>query len=180
MATTLDAIIAYDEYLALPESNTPSEVAAGRLIMTPQPGVRHQLVATRLGRLLAGAAPRGLEVVSAPVDWVLARDPLHVCQPDVTVLTDAQVRGARLETPPVLVVEVLSPTSHERDLVTKVYEYAGAGLAWYWIVDPDEPAVLVLRNVEGRFERHARAAGHELLAVGQPFHVELRPADLTA
>lgn len=77
-----------------------------------------------------------------------------------------------------LAAEILSSTSHERDLVTKSAEYAAAGLAWYWIVDPDEPAVLVLRNVEGLFQRHARASGDDPLRVDQPFPVALRPADL--
>jgi len=37
----------------------------------------------------------------------------------------------------------------------------------------------VLRDVDGVFEPDGRASGDELLRVGQPFAVELRPADLT-
>lgn len=180
MGTTIDAAVSYDEYVDLPESNTPSEVVAGRVIVTPQPTPRHQLAAYRLAKALEEAAlPAGLHVLPSPVDWVLSRAPLHVRQPDVTVLTTEQVRGARLETPPLLAAEILSPTSQERDLITTSAEYAAAGLAWYWIVDPEEPAVLVLRNVDGVFQHHARASGDELLRVDQPFAVALRPADLT-
>lgn len=178
MATTLDATLSYDDWLALPESSTPSEVVAGRLIVTPQPVPLHQFVAGRLYGLLSAAAPAGLEVLPAPVDWVLARRPLLVRQPDVTVVTTAQVRAPRLESPPVLAIEIVSATSRERDLVTKRTEYATADLPWYWIVDPDEPEVVVLRNVDGRFERHAGARGTGELVVAEPFAVRLRPADL--
>lgn len=179
MDLAFDATVAFDEYIALPETTAPCEFVAGVAAVTPQPSPLHQMVLLALGRVLADAAPADLRVVG-PVDWVLARAPLHVRQPDLAVITRAQVDAPRLESPPVLAVEILSPGSRERDLVVKARVYAEAGLPWYWVVDPAEPALLVLRNDGGSFRRHARASGDRVLRLDEPFPVELRPAQLTA
>lgn len=78
------------------------------------------------------------------------RDPLLVRQPDLAVVDPEQQPGPRLTAPPLLAVEVLSPTSRERDLVAKRAEYAAARLDWYGLVDVDVPEVLVLRLHGGR------------------------------
>jgi len=44
-----------------------------------------------------------------------------------------------------LVVEILSPSGRGRDLSEKRRIYAAGGATWYWIVDPDEPSLIVLR-----------------------------------
>lgn len=45
-----------------------------------------------------------------------------------------------------MVVEIVSPgeVARERDLVEKPRDYAAAGIAEYWIVDPDERTIQVL------------------------------------
>lgn len=56
---------------------------------------------------------------------VLWRVPeLLVRQPDLVVITHEQADWPRLESPPLLAVEVLSPASVERDVVTRRAEYA--------------------------------------------------------
>lgn len=75
-------------------------------------------------------------------------------------------------------MEVVSPTSRERDLVHQRAEYAAAGLAWYWLVDPEVPQVLVLGNTRGSFQVAASATGEERCQVAEPFAVELRPTEL--
>lgn len=73
---------------------------------------------------------------------------LLVRQPNVVVVTHEQADGPRLEVPPLLAVEVLSPEGFERDVVTKRSEYARAGLEHYWIVDVDVPEIVVYRAVD--------------------------------
>ena len=55
-----------------------------------------------------------------------------------------------------LVMEVVSGGAEDRrrDLVTKREEYAQAGIPEYWIVDPAEARITVLRLVEKRYVVH--------------------------
>jgi len=60
------------------------------------------------------------------------------------------LRGA-----PDLVIEILSPSTAERDRGVKLDLYERQGVAEYWIVDPEEEAVDVWRFEGGRaFERY--------------------------
>lgn len=52
---------------------------------------------------------------------------------------------------PTLVVEVLSPEDERRDLVTKREEYATAGIAHYWILDPERLTALTLELRAGAY-----------------------------
>ncbi len=87
--------------------------------------------------------------------------------------------GARaIERPPLLVVEVLSPSGRGRDLSGKCRIYAEGGAAWYWVVDPDEPSLTVLRLVGDAYEEEARVTGSEAYETEQPFPVRVAPAEL--
>ena len=55
---------------------------------------------------------------------------------------------------PSLVVEVLSPSTRRRDGVEKRQYYLDAGVATYWIVDPDARTTTVVRH--GATDRIAR------------------------
>jgi Uma2 family endonuclease len=54
--------------------------------------------------------------------------------------------------PPLLVVEVVSPSQENRDYRHKRSEYAARGIAEYWIVDPIAHKVTVLEWVEGFYD----------------------------
>lgn len=116
------------------------ELIEGVLYVTPAPVPYHELVtmecialvlpfirAGRLGRLL-----------SAPVDVKLSdRD---VVEPDlVFVRTDRlQIIGpAAIVGAPDLVVEILSPSTRQRDLGLKRALYERHGVQEYWLADPD-------------------------------------------
>jgi Uma2 family endonuclease len=175
----LDAApVTFEEYLGLPEGLSPCEFVDGQAIVSPSPHLRHQVAAQRLSQTLAESAPAGLLVVQSPVDWVLSEVPLNVRQPDIAVVDAGQIDQPRLATPPILVAEILSPTSRERDLVVKRRQYAAAGLPWYWLVDLDIPQILVLRNDGGQFTEAASAIGDRPLTVDDPFPVRVRPAGL--
>jgi Uma2 family endonuclease len=45
-------------------------------------------------------------------------------------------RPERLDLPPYLVVELLSPSSRSADLITKRGDYEAFGVGEYWVVDP--------------------------------------------
>jgi Uma2 family endonuclease len=51
--------------------------------------------------------------------------------------------------PPLLVVEILSPSTRLFDLAVKRERYARHGIEWYWILDAEARELLVLRNNDG-------------------------------
>jgi Uma2 family endonuclease len=142
------------DYLALPEEPR-CELLYGRLLVTPAPRVRHQLVVGGiLRRLLELVDREGGLAVNSPVDVVLADH--SVVQPDVIYVTAKRSRivGERVEGAPDLVVEILSPGTARRDLGEKLRLYAEAGVAEYWIVDPVLETFEFLVNTGSAFHVH--------------------------
>lgn len=128
----------YGDYLTLPEDGRRYELLEGDLAVTPAPSPLHQRVSKRLQRQLeAYFETRGLgEVFNAPVDVILT--PHDVVQPDLVVVGQAaQVSNRGIEGAPLLVVEVLSPTTRERDRTIKASRYSALGVMHYWILDPE-------------------------------------------
>jgi len=83
-----------------------------------------------------------------------------------------------IERPPLLVVEILSPSGRGRDLSEKRRVYAAGRAAWYWIVDPDEPSLTVLRLTGDVYEEEARIIDSEVYETEEPFSVRVVPAEL--
>ena len=176
--TIVRAPLGLSEWERLPERNTPFEVVDGQTVVTASPVLLHQVVVTRLAHRLGDAIPAGHEVLVSPMDWLIRPDPLLVRQPDLVVVREQQLTGKYLTEPPLLAVEVLSPHNRETDLVRKRRDYLEGGLEWYWIVDPDQPRTVVLRNTGDRFEPVADVVGDEELGLDEPFAVTVRPSDL--
>lgn len=173
------APLSWDDYVALPESQPPFEIVHGQPVVNPTPVGPHQRAVWRLGRRLEPSLPAGHEIVPSPWDWVLWRVPeLLVRQADLVVVTHEQADIPRLESPPLLAVEILSPDGFERDVVTKRAEYGRAGLQHYWIVDLEVPEVVVYRAVGTELVELTRAAGHDTLRVEQPFPFAVEPTAL--
>jgi Uma2 family endonuclease len=53
-----------------------------------------------------------------------------------------------------LVVEIVSPDNLERDTVIKRADYAEAGIPEYWIVNPEEASITVLKLENGVYISH--------------------------
>ena len=136
----------YRDYLLLPEGDR-RELIEGDFHVVPAPSFRHQVISRNLGiRLWEHVDASGLgEVVWAPTDVVLS--PESVVQPDILfvsnerrgIIMEANVSGA-----PDLVVEILSPSTVERDRELKLTLYARYGVREYWIVDPEDETVEVM------------------------------------
>jgi Uma2 family endonuclease len=78
------------------------------------------------------------------------------------------------------VVEVLSTSTRAKDLVLKRALYEDSGVSSYWVVDPEEPSLLVLELQVGGYVEHARVRGDETATLSRPFEVTLAPSSLTA
>lgn len=161
---------------AMPDDGHRYELIDGALIVTPGPQLPHQDVVGNLYVLLRGACPPGLKVVLAPFDVVLADD--TVVQPDLLVARREQFTRRDLPEPPLLAVEVLSPSTRRVDRSLKRDRFQAAGVRSYWLVDPEVPSVVVLELVDGGYVEAATAHGDEVVEVVRPFPVRLVPAQL--
>ncbi|MHB2024398.1 MAG: Uma2 family endonuclease [Mycobacteriales bacterium] len=171
----------WDDIQAMPDDSRRYESVAGVLTLTPAPGLRHQLAAFRLARLLDDAAPDDLRVLLAPYDWWISQTEWY--EPDVVVFRRAEATERRLEVAPLLVIEVASPSTRLHDLNDKKAAYAANGCPHYWVVDPDEPSVLEFRlGGSGRegYEKAARVVGTGRFETTEPFAVGFSPAQLVA
>lgn len=99
-------------------------------------------------------------------------------QPDLLVVPKADLHRPGRPMRPLLVVEILSPTTRRVDLTLKKTRYEGATIAWYWVVDPDDPSLTAWQLSDGRYVDAGHAEGDEVFEVSTPFAVRLRPGDL--
>ncbi|MCU0466717.1 MAG: Uma2 family endonuclease [Anaerolineae bacterium] len=156
LAPTLDKTrLSLEAFLALPETQTPTELFDGEMIVSPAPSYRHQKLLTRLYDLLKRLAPAGGEVLFAPIDVILG--PGTVAQPDVLWIAPdsprCTERDGRLYGPPDLCVEVLSPSTARLDRTVKFTAYESAGVREYWVVEPTTETVEVWVLKEGEFNQ---------------------------
>jgi Uma2 family endonuclease len=187
IATLFPAQGAWSEaaFLALP-SNRLLELNDGCLEVLPVPTYFHELIVEFLYDLLRSfVRERGLgKVMRAPLPVRLWAGQMR--EPDVLLLgperlhqlaksaNRAQPDGADL------VMEVVSPgpQNRERDLDVKRSEYARAGIAEYWIVDPELRSITVL-SLDGQTYQAAGTyvAGQSALSVLLPeFSVSVEAA----
>lgn len=127
------------------------------LVKEPAPAEVHQaIIRELLVALLAHLGPsrrRGL--YTAPIAVVLS--PATVVQPDIVYVRPERagiVRHSGIHGAPDLAVEILSPSTGERDLTIKRRLYATHGVAEYWLVDPEAEAIHRCNAPEdGRYQR---------------------------
>jgi Uma2 family endonuclease len=174
----------YRDYLCLPDDGRRYELIDGDLFVSPAPTPFHQTVSRRLQYALMTALEQtGIAFVfNAPCDVLLADT--TVVQPDLAIVRQDHrdiVTGRALEGAPALVVEILSPSTRDRDLYLKRDAYARFGVAEYWVVDPDRGFVEVYSLEDGAYagpRRYDRASTLESPAfpeVSIPLNAIFRP-----
>lgn len=165
-----------DDLDAFPDDGLRYELIDGTLLVSATPSLQHQRVARGLGRLLGDACPTNLEVFPLPVG--VRPTERRLIEPDLVVVRREDARGRRLTGLPLLVVEVLSPSTWMVDLMLKREVLEQAGVPSYWLVDPDDPALTVLELVDGGYRQVAHVVGAQEHAARVPFPVRVVPADL--
>ena len=148
----------------------------GVLVVSPGPTTVHQAVAGRLYGVLSAACPEELLVVPEPA---VELGPYTELCPDLVVVHLDEVGGAKFTAPPLLVVEVRSPSTALIDLNRKKAAYEKFGVPSYWIVDPEpaRPELTVFERRDGRYVPEARST--QPVTVARPYQVTIDPAGLT-
>ncbi len=145
----------FDELNAtLPETNLPTELWDGELIMAPAPSFSHQEIVDRFhDALKTWVRTRRLgRTATAPVDMVLS--PQHSTQPDVLFVARDRLSMVKdqLRGPADLVAEIISPGSRRRDRIEKRDLYEQHGVKEYWLIDPEAQTVEVLSLEKGQYQ----------------------------
>jgi Uma2 family endonuclease len=163
----------------MPDDGRRYELVGGVLLVSPRPVMAHQWVAASLRDQLQRACPDDLVAVLEPA-MQLAVDTEF--DPDIVVVRDDVLGAAKVTEPPLLVVEVQSPSTALIDLNVKKAAYERFGIDAYWIVvpDPGEPSLTAFELAGGCYELAAKVTGDDVFSAQRPFAVEVRPSDLVA
>jgi len=148
----------YDDLLALDE-DVRAEVIAGSLQVLPSSSPNHSRIQRSLSAFVGkpfddddGFGGPGGWWIFVETDVQLSRH--NIVRPDMTGirrdrLPDPSPRPIRVA--PDWVCEVLSPSNHRHDRITKRRLYAEHGVAYYWIIDPAERTLEALELQQGRW-----------------------------
>jgi Uma2 family endonuclease len=138
----------------MPDDGHRYQLLDGALLVSPRPTVLHQAVAGRLWGALDAACPEDLLVVPEPA---VQLDPHTEFDPALVVIPIDEVGEAKLTRPPLLVVEIRSPSTALFDLNRKKAAYEKFGVPSYWIVDPDpaRPELTVFELRDGGYVTQA-------------------------
>ena len=133
-------LLSADEFLDWLEPGKHADLIDGEIEMHSPVSIRHARLTNFVDSLLRQYVERESlgelfrEVVAVKLG------PRNVFLPDLAFYSNARLHLARetfLDGAPDLVVEVLSPTTGERDVGVKFAEYEQHGVAEYWILDPE-------------------------------------------
>jgi Uma2 family endonuclease len=119
--------------------------------MAPAPLIKHQeLAGNILAALKETADACETCQVLMEVDYKVSDD--TVLKPDV-VLTCGESNDAYLTKAPEIVVEVISPSTAQRDERYKFSIYEEEKVRYYVLVYPDSLVAKIYKNIEGRFDK---------------------------
>jgi Uma2 family endonuclease len=144
-----------ERYLQEAPESLRWEFVRGEVIVYSPATAEHQRLTGFMFRLLQGycETKRWGEALTGPA--AIRFLPEVVREPDLFVLPPEEVpraRGVPLEVRPVLVVEVVSPTTRSMYLGEKAEDYRQAGIPEYWAVDAERREVVVHRLAGGGWQ----------------------------
>jgi len=157
---------------AMPEDSRRVELIDGCLVVSPSAGRAHNDLVLHLFRQLDAACPAGVTIYPLPFDYRLPDDSELV--PDITVARREDIGEKRITVPPLLVVEVISPSSRWMDPTVKRAKYQAAGVPAYWVADPQAQRLTVLELEEGQLVERAVVESGESVTLSRPYDVTIR------
>lgn len=117
--------------------------------MSPQPSFRHQRISARIASELSRQLERVKNLTAMlPIDWEISED--TIVNPE-HVIVRGRPEGVKLTEPPILAIEILSPSTATKDRNLKNRLYEKAGLPYYIIIDPESEMAEVYVLEHGHF-----------------------------
>jgi Uma2 family endonuclease len=143
----------YGDYLTRPDEERWELIDGIAYAMTPAPSTQHQRISGELFRQLSNYfLDKSGEVFAAAFDVRLPQGNEQdeaidtVVQPDIVVVCDpAKIDEKGCKGAPDLVVEIVSPSTVQKDLKQKMALYERAGVKEYWIIHPADKTVMIFK-----------------------------------
>ena len=154
-------IVTSAQFLAMPEeydqhgNRIKDELIAGEIVRMPSASWRHDLIKTRIARIIGRYLDAHPNVeFELMVEAGCDVSEIDTYQPDVSVLRPTRLiaESRILEGAPELAIEVVSPSDTAVRMKRKVSTYLQNGAQSVWVVYPEDQSVVV----------HARASVWEL------------------
>ena len=118
----------------------------GKLILMESPTITHQRIIAEIHWQISSQIreKKGpCEIFLSPLDVRMVKEENTILEPDLFIVCDSEkTTGKRIEGTPDFVLEVLSPGTRRKDMVTKLGKYMDAGVREYWMIDPDKRVLL--------------------------------------
>ena len=165
------------------------EIIDGEVHPLPTPILKHQLVQAKLmDRIRSYLNLNRLgELLAAPFDFVVRREPLRTRQPDLFFLSSAResewrdrLSEPRLEIAPDLVIELLLPSDTYQRWKEKLQDYHQLGVREVWAVDVEAGEIEVLVREEGGYRSLGWFSGEQLVPTQVLTGLTLTPAEVFA
>jgi Uma2 family endonuclease len=139
-----------DEFLALPEdSETALEYDDGVVTQKVAPQYDHARLQSGIAQSINGAAePRRQGLAVSELRFVV---PGWAPVPDVSYIRKERIkpesrrRFGKIEIPPDIAIEIVSPEQRVGDLLKKCLRYADVGIPLSLLVDPDDETIYAIR-----------------------------------
>ena len=175
----------YEDLRAVPE-HMVAEIINGELVTHPRPSLPHSHAASALGSELFSPFHRGK---GGPGGWVILDEPElhlsgHVLVPDLAGWRRQRMPevpdAAAADIVPDWVCEILSPGTQAVDRADKMPIYAGLGVTYAWLIDPNAHLLEAYRLEGQRYSLLGAWKGNALVRLDPFDAIELELAALWA
>lgn len=125
------------------------ELDQGEIVETPPPGMRHGVICGNVSRILGNYAVKSGRGVVCTNDTgiIVENDPDTVRGPDVSFYASGvPVSQGYSTVPPLLVVEVMSPTDRMHQILRRIRQLLVLGVKAVWVIDPQTRNVSIHRS----------------------------------
>ena len=131
-----------EEFAQMPkEEHITYELIDGVIMMSPSPTMEHQNISGNIYHEMRTV----LKTSSCkPIYEIDVNVNSNVMSPDLAVICKDELKGKSYDKAPVIVVEIVSPSSVSRDYFVKRRIYREIGVQEYWIVSPEEKCIMVI------------------------------------
>jgi Uma2 family endonuclease len=132
------------------------ELVNGHLEFLPMPTKLHQVILMFLLRELDSFVARGPGGLVLPAGFRVRVGPARFREPDVVYFAPEHLAWCREDfgEGADLVMEIVSADNPSRDLTDKRNDYAHAGIREYWIADPRDSSISVLKLEGDHYVHH--------------------------